>query len=802
MNGVMAESPELMVDSSFSPVPQRTSSTESNFRELDDAFLQKQARIWLGEVLQIRFDEQMNISELLADGKLLFEVSEVLSRMLPMLSVDETLLKVYEWKPLASNKSTRRYMPYYNVDSFLRMCKNLGMDGIDLFTPSDVVERKNTRKVCMCLRSLSKKAKLRELNVPDFDSVTCTVVMPTDMVECIRKSLEMSQSSSSLSVEQDAEKVSRIRYWRRMSDTASAVSNSCPDNGDEAESSFVVADTNGSSDYDVAESLEILDSPVVADFDSALEINVKDVKHEDDDQCEYLSPCKVESVGSPCSQYYSDEDLCMPSSNCLGSRISGKGPKVNSDTDSDFRIADVSHVPIDWEDFHEDVGNYKDVNADDDEVDSVSRVKKNGDTVCSHEFYPSENNKSNEHLKTSNNPSTDDCENSSELGELHSKCKTDFLHAGDDQRLRHEDNPLDNIGAKHIPFVVEVNPNPSTCGNTNKELSSELLIEISHVSKPTQLPDFSYNVEKNVSENGNVSSEDGEGQLRFEQEESPCSIDYDVQNHNCSSLLVANSNSHDDPCAFERFVAQIGESTPLLLDVDTIIRADDHCSQINNDREEAFSNIMIVPHHTEQNFDNGYIDCNAGSLLDMPCTDINSSPFMVMSMNSTKYSMDCNIAEDGSEGHDNLIESVDDKLINKDDLLFVNSFITALGEPQLNFEPQSLTSVEDTGHANHRCLQEVEKGESEVVKQEGTGKELQSYKPLRKLLKSVVKGTAVLGVAVFLLHLRKNRRENRSEAKKQATHIVKQGLHKPKQMGQKVGSTSSVYPAEKLRLGI
>ena len=50
-----------------------------------------------------------------------FEVSEVLSRMLPMLSVDETLLKVYEWKPLASNKSTRRYMPYYNVDSFLRV---------------------------------------------------------------------------------------------------------------------------------------------------------------------------------------------------------------------------------------------------------------------------------------------------------------------------------------------------------------------------------------------------------------------------------------------------------------------------------------------------------------------------------------------------------------------------------------------------------------------------------------------------------------------------------------------------------
>lgn len=437
---------------------------------------------------------------------------------------------------------------------------------------------------------------------------------------------------------------------------------------------------------------------------------MKDVKHEDDDQCEYLSPCKAESVGSPCSQYYSDEELCMPSSNCLGSRISGKGPKVNCDTDSDFRIADVSHVPIDWEDFHEDVGNYKDVNADDDEVDSVSCVKENGDTVCSHEFYPSENNRSNEHLKTSNNPSTDDCESSSELGELHSKCVTDFLHAGDDQRLLHEDDPLDNNTAKHTPFVFEVNSNPSTCGKTNdKELSSELLTQNSRVSKPMALPDFSYNVENHVYENGNACSEDGEGQLRLDKEQSPCSIDYDVQNHDCSNLLVANSNDHDDHWASERFVAQMGESTQLLLHVDTIIRADDHCTRINNAREEAFSNITIVPHHTEHNFGHSYIDCNASSLLDMPSMDINSSPVMVMAMDSTNCSKHSNITEDGSEGHDNLIKSVDDKLINKDDPLFVNSFITALGEPQLHFESQSLTSVEDTGHASHQCLQEVDK---------------------------------------------------------------------------------------------
>ncbi|KAG4998885.1 hypothetical protein JHK87_019957 [Glycine soja] len=47
-----------------------SSSDESHFRELDDAFLQTQTRNWLGEVLQIRLDGQLIISELLADGEI------------------------------------------------------------------------------------------------------------------------------------------------------------------------------------------------------------------------------------------------------------------------------------------------------------------------------------------------------------------------------------------------------------------------------------------------------------------------------------------------------------------------------------------------------------------------------------------------------------------------------------------------------------------------------------------------------------------------------------------------------------
>ncbi|KAL0449892.1 UNVERIFIED_CONTAM: protein OPAQUE10 [Sesamum latifolium] len=64
----------------------------------------------------------------------------------------------HKYGPFGSKKSSGRYRPYSNVDSFLKICKILGLSGIDLFSPSDVVEKKNVRKVCICLRALSKKA--------------------------------------------------------------------------------------------------------------------------------------------------------------------------------------------------------------------------------------------------------------------------------------------------------------------------------------------------------------------------------------------------------------------------------------------------------------------------------------------------------------------------------------------------------------------------------------------------------------------------------------------------------------------
>ena len=76
--------------------------------------------------------------------------------------------KVYIYERTSSGKSNGKYMPYPKVDSFLKICQILGLAGIDLFTPSDVVEKRNVRKVCMCIRLLSKKARTMRLTVPDL----------------------------------------------------------------------------------------------------------------------------------------------------------------------------------------------------------------------------------------------------------------------------------------------------------------------------------------------------------------------------------------------------------------------------------------------------------------------------------------------------------------------------------------------------------------------------------------------------------------------------------------------------------
>ncbi|KAL3630253.1 hypothetical protein CASFOL_023237 [Castilleja foliolosa] len=222
-----------MIDSS-------PSSAESSFRELDEVFLQTQTRIWLGEVINSRFDEDLDLSDLLQDGEILFEVSKVVWDLLLTKCMELRHLK-QKYGPFGSRRSSGRYRPYSNVDSFIKTCKILGLRGIDLFSPSDVVEKRDIRKVCICIRALSKKARSKQLCVPDFDMVIYSVVMPKDMVGVIRKGLESSQCTLSSSSSYSSCKVSQVKHKKNNLQTPCNGENdySSSDESDEAESRYM-----------------------------------------------------------------------------------------------------------------------------------------------------------------------------------------------------------------------------------------------------------------------------------------------------------------------------------------------------------------------------------------------------------------------------------------------------------------------------------------------------------------------------------------------------------------------------------
>ncbi|GER49671.1 calponin-2 [Striga asiatica] len=216
-------------------------SAESSFRELDEVFLQTQTRIWLGEVLCTRFEEELNLSDLLQDGEILFDVSKVVWNLLLVKCMELRHLK-HKYGPFGSRKSSGRYRPYSNVDSFIKICKIMGLGGIDLFSPSDVVEKRNIRKVCICIRALSMKARSKQLSVPDFDMVVYSVTMPKNMVDIIRKSLESSQCTVSSSSSYSSRNVSQTKAKQKKFQPPSNEGDddySSSDESDEAESRYM-----------------------------------------------------------------------------------------------------------------------------------------------------------------------------------------------------------------------------------------------------------------------------------------------------------------------------------------------------------------------------------------------------------------------------------------------------------------------------------------------------------------------------------------------------------------------------------
>ncbi|KAI3451630.1 hypothetical protein Pfo_008295 [Paulownia fortunei] len=360
-----------MIDSS-------PSSAESSFRELDEVFLQTQTRIWLGEVLNTRLDEDLHISDLLQDGEILFEVSKVVWNLLLAKCMELRHLK-HKYGPFGSKKSSGRYRPYSNVDSFLKICKIMGLSGIDLFSPSDVVEKRDIRKVCICIRALSKKARSKQLSVPDFDMVIYSVAMPTDMVGVIRRSLESSQCTLSSSSSYSSRKVSQMRLKQKNLYVPSNRDDdsSSSEESDEAESRYMGENSfSSASKFDYADGVnsDLENSPEAYSISgrygrqNVLESDVKcqcieEFKHQ---RCKSASLSETVQSFSP-KHLENDHELDKTSSCCIISQkeVYHGVSCVNNDERHNRRngTADISNINFTLENDYSVVGDSSCINV-------------------------------------------------------------------------------------------------------------------------------------------------------------------------------------------------------------------------------------------------------------------------------------------------------------------------------------------------------------------------------------------------------------------------------------------------------
>lgn len=162
-------------------------------------FLQTEAREWLEAVLEEKLDPHTSLQDLLADGTILYRISLIVKENLGKLKGNAAN------RPAAAvpspdvnrTRTSLKYQPYSYVEAFLKVCKDVGLLDLDLFNPSDAVDKKDIRHVCVCLLRLSKKARTLNIHLPDFDNPKHTLLspppkhlMPSDVVHNLRDSLQ------------------------------------------------------------------------------------------------------------------------------------------------------------------------------------------------------------------------------------------------------------------------------------------------------------------------------------------------------------------------------------------------------------------------------------------------------------------------------------------------------------------------------------------------------------------------------------------------------------------------------------
>ncbi|KAG0577446.1 hypothetical protein KC19_5G156700 [Ceratodon purpureus] len=242
-------------------------STTGHFRESDIEFLRAQAKEWMEAVLGEDFDDSTSLEDMLADGALLYRVSQHIRDDVRFPGHVESVSHSVAASPSFEKKSSMKYQPYASVEAFLKVCKEVGLQDLDVFDPSDAVDKKDIRRVCVCLRRFSKKGRTLGIQVPDFDNVKDTLVTPGKMPrEAVRRTQE--------SLQRDSSRSSRSSGVNGVvsSETSSLIADLRKDDAESVSlelSEKSEGDKNGGHELDVAEEHG---APVVTDFGYSVKV--------------------------------------------------------------------------------------------------------------------------------------------------------------------------------------------------------------------------------------------------------------------------------------------------------------------------------------------------------------------------------------------------------------------------------------------------------------------------------------------------------------------------------------------------
>ncbi|KAJ6707823.1 TRANSGELIN [Salix viminalis] len=787
-----------------------SSSCESNFRELDDVFLQTQARIWLGEVLQTRSDEQLPIADLIADGELLFEASRVIWKMLSTKHMELRYVKAHKYERFASRRSSgSRYLPYSNVDSFLKICKILGMAGIDLFSPSDVVEKRDTRKVCMCIRSLSKKARALHLNVPDFDIVTYTVAMSTNLVGNIRRNLELSHHTFSSTASNTPHHKPRQRSRQKHSnETSEGNGDSYFEESTEVESVFMLESGSSSSSCsnDISSQMNSLslNSPgapfSVKGYTSgqcSLELEDQNQQKDECSKRQWKEDHLNESTRSTCSHHLENDhhlDGALSTSAvkstmylCSTSSHSENGAKHSCENSR----MDLIHVDHSLEDNASVVGDSGDCSTprgnhnDDVEVSSTASMSSVSGPVRKLNFEDQIDEEGD--FKTvwfhesSNSMATFLIEKSIERSESQDKViyntPVGCLITDCD-----EESPFD-MKVMDIGFSSKLSV---PCSNIQFENSDHAFLHKSGNCMSQVNTDLGYGEDRELfavwsSLSDEFHQWDQNGKRKFA--EVPT---------RASSLSLSQVDSPEEILPSVR-------SKPAG---DALWPENTSINGITGDNDAEGHNATMYESDLENGkLPNKSLQTSCFNSMENKTDRESDSPDRIAAMVESKNPHGFKSSEDSS-GFQQLCDSSVFQSHGAQIPDERRCSTTEHHQVSINEKKDMICCAENMDQVddqNHEKVQAIEN--SNLT--EGISVEMADCKPPRTpLLKTVAKGTAVVGVLLFLLHFRKNDAEKTDQSVRQSNRLRKaNGWNFSSLKSQKGSRTNWMYPAEKLRFG-